>query len=393
MARLFKVASLALIGVAGARCLAGARRVLAALGVYLLIWLVAGLLDASAAEPNQPKKPKPAVFSISGYGVLGNRELKRILRTVELGDKKPDTFGASFVEDSALILAARVKRDGYLEPAISVRLWLENGQVLDVRGADLLENPLPRPLRITRVHFTIVKGVLYHFQDLRFEGLESITAKEARAYFIETDMLLHLRSARVFTQERLQRGLSSLTDILDRQGYAQATAKADRVVRDNKTGSVDVQITVHQGPKVIVRSVREEFFYGASALPESSQTVYPNKPYSKLWQQDYALSLRTNVYRQGFPDAKVELETLKRDVREGRVDLDLRARVKAGDQFWISRVEFKGEQRTENAAVTAGTGLPGRIARPDQGRRRALPIVPIGDLRQCEFQLSTGRGA
>src|ERR1041385_1468176 len=66
-----------------------------------------------AAESSPTPQPKPAKLRISGCGWLGNRVLKRMLRTVELGGAKPEYFGPTFVEDSALILAARIKRDGY----------------------------------------------------------------------------------------------------------------------------------------------------------------------------------------------------------------------------------------------------------------------------------------
>src|SRR5215212_1658193 len=50
-----------------------------------------------------PEEPEPAKLKISGYGFLGNRQLKRIVKTLELGRKRTDSFGAAFVEDAALI--------------------------------------------------------------------------------------------------------------------------------------------------------------------------------------------------------------------------------------------------------------------------------------------------
>src|SRR5205814_1916252 len=69
-------------------------------------------------------KSKPAKVKISGYGLFGDWELKRILKTLELAGKKPLFVGSSFVEDSALILSSRVKRDGYLRPRIDIELEL-----------------------------------------------------------------------------------------------------------------------------------------------------------------------------------------------------------------------------------------------------------------------------
>src|SRR5689334_24263367 len=51
-----------------------------------------------------------------------------------------------------------------------------------------------------RSHFKIEKGVLYHYEKLEFEGLESIKEKEARSYFIETGTLLNLKRYRIYTR-------------------------------------------------------------------------------------------------------------------------------------------------------------------------------------------------
>ena len=85
--------------------------------VWLSCWCLAVEICAAA-----PKKAKPAKIKVSGYGLVGDYELKRILRTLELGRAKPEFFGESFIEDSALILTTRIQRDGYLQPNISVQM-------------------------------------------------------------------------------------------------------------------------------------------------------------------------------------------------------------------------------------------------------------------------------
>ena len=118
------------------------------------VWLA--LFGASTyAETAAPPPPKPAALQISGYGILGNRELKRMLMTLELAGKKPQFFSASFVEDATLILASRVKRDGYLRPSIDVTLRLADGTLLRTNADLLIETPLPRPLRISSARFQI----------------------------------------------------------------------------------------------------------------------------------------------------------------------------------------------------------------------------------------------
>src|ERR1051325_10131597 len=223
------------------------------------IFLLLALPIPGSAAPPQEKPPPPAYLKISGYGLLGNRQLKRMLRTLELGGKKPPFFGSDFVEDAALILSSRVKSDGYLQPIINIDLLLADGRPMKVQADDLLDHPLPHPLRITRVQFKIHKGVLYHFQGLEFRGLASITPKQARSYFVETEILLNVKHARIYTPERLRGGISSLTDSLDRQGYQNATVEATELSRNDQTGAVSVRVDVHEGQKFIIRSVREAF--------------------------------------------------------------------------------------------------------------------------------------
>src|SRR5262245_29508760 len=121
------------------------------------------LLAVSLCEAETPKKPKPkpAKLKVSGYGLIGNFELKRILRTLELGRAKPEFFEASFIEDATLMLGARIKHDGYLKPAIHARLRMSDGTVREVDAADLLEHPLSEGLKIREAHFSVRKGLLY----------------------------------------------------------------------------------------------------------------------------------------------------------------------------------------------------------------------------------------
>src|SRR5436190_1236171 len=311
----------------------------------LVLFYLAPLI--SAAEPAKSTKAKPAVLQISGYGFLGNRVLKRMLRTVELAGGKPEFFGPTFVEDSALILTARVKRDGFLKPIITIRLQLANRAQMQVTADDLLENPLPRHLRITKAQFHIQKGVLYYYENLVFSGLQSIPEKQARSCFLETETLFHLKSARIYTPERLERGISSLIDTLDQKGYQNAKARAAHPQLDDNTGAVTVQINVEEGPKFMVQSVRAELLSEGASKPEPLRTVYPNKPYSKLWLQDFTLSLKTNHFKRGFPDTTVTTQILTNMPRDDRVELDLLATIKTGPQVRISAVEFQGYKKTK----------------------------------------------
>src|SRR5215204_5167793 len=322
--------------------LAGGVPLRAGSGACLLLLLLSFTGTGLAAQTNKVKK---AQLKISGYGLLGNFDAKRTLKTLELGGRKPEFFGPAFIEDAALILTARVKRDGYLQPIINIEMDLDEGGHMRIRADELTEHPLPRPLRVKRVHFFIHKGVLYHFKELQFENLEALPEKKAAAFFVESGTLFRLKSNRVYTPERMRRGTRNLTEELERAGYEQAKVTVARLQIDEKTGAVKTLISVHQGPKAIVRSVRQEFFYGAVSQPAETRTSQPNQPYSKLWLQDFTQSIKTNLYRRGYPDAFVETRTLKRE-GESQIDLELLATVKTGPRVWLGDVGFQGEKKT-----------------------------------------------
>ena len=325
-----------------------------------------------------PKKPKPAKIKISGYGLFGNYELKRILRTLELGRAKPEFFGESFVEDAALILTTRIQRDGYLHPQISIRLKLADGKTVKVEADSLMEHPLPSGLKIREARFAIRKGVLYYYQNLTFEGLEPLTEKEARAYFVETGSLLPLKARRIYTPDKLKSSLSSLKEVLERKGYEKATAEAARVSVNDKTGGATVHVTLHAGIQTVVRSVREEFVYEGNVKSNDQRTVFPYQPYSRVWLQDFSQSLKTNQFHRGYPDATVDTETLKREERRApalpekksgaaaslssaikhpsatatnRIELDLLMKLDAGARIHIGNVEFEGQSRTKRSLL------------------------------------------
>ena len=245
-----------------------------AIVIACAVFLLSSARRTEAVDTRASTNSRPARVSISGYGILGDRELKRMLTTLELGGRKPELFTAAFVEDAALILSSRVKRDGFLQPLITIELGLANGQKMKVTADELLENPLPRTLQMRQASFKIRKGVLYHYRTLAFEGLESIPEKQARSYFMETGGLLALKANRIYTPEKLSHGLNSLTDILNRQGYQEAKTEVADLKRDDKTGAIRARIRITHGVQSVVHSVREEFFDQGGTSPAQTQTVY-----------------------------------------------------------------------------------------------------------------------
>jgi outer membrane protein insertion porin family len=317
--------------------------------------LASSLLSSRATADGGSKAPpsaEPAQLRISGYGLVGNRELKRTLRTLELGGKKPEFFGATFVEDAALILAATLEREGYLRPGIDIELTTVSGETVRCSAGELQASPLPQSLKAKAVHFKVNKGLLYHYRELEFEGLASIPEKEARSYFLETGTLLRLKRARVFTPAGLQRGVSSLTSRLERLGYHEAAVTVVREDVSPESGEARVRLRIEEGPRFMVSSWRQEFYFENQTQPAEVRMVYPGKPYSRLWVQDLEQALRTNQFRLGYPDAKVTTRTVSRRSLEGLVYLDLVSEVHRGPRIRVAAVGFRGTKATQESFLS-----------------------------------------
>ena len=312
----------------------------------IIVAFLLSLLCASAADEIEPAKLK-----VSGYGFFGNLELKSLIKTFDEKEKQREFFDANFIEDTALILISRVNRDGYLNPTIAVHLALNDGSTKTYRWRETIIDPLPRPTLAKVVEFEIDKGVFYFFDEIQFEGLQSISAEDAKAFFVERGALVQFKKARTFTQSGLDRGLSSLTEVLQRKGYDQAEVTVASLDKNNETGAVNVRIRVKEGPKFKVRSIQKEIFYGTNQEPSQVSTIETNVIYSKLWQQDFAQKLRATNYHRGYPDTTVSIVSTNRGPTNGLVLLDLTAKVDSGQYIRLRKVKFSGAKKTKESVL------------------------------------------
>jgi outer membrane protein insertion porin family len=351
----------------------GARRDVARSGSGLWIAIGMVLFALFSSQPLAGEAPS-AKLEISGYGIFGNRELKNMLRLLEDKEKKRHFYDANFIEDAALILISRVHRDGFLKPEVTIRLTLDTGEVETHRWAQLKEEPLPRTLQARKVHFIIKEGVLYHYKGIEFRGLQSMPEKEARDFFVERGNLIPFKRHKVYTPGKLERGLSSLVEILQRRGYESAKATALHLEQNDRTGDVTMTIEVNEGKKSIVRSVRSEVLFADTNQPPEQITVHPGEPFSKLWLQDLIQQLRTTNYHRGYPDTTAEVSTLRRETEADSIQVDLLATVKTGPRISLGEVRFAGQKKTKESLLRRRVrldegGLLDRV-KVEQGRYR-----------------------
>ncbi|MFN7140042.1 MAG: POTRA domain-containing protein, partial [Limisphaerales bacterium] len=305
------------------------------------------------AEEQQERLPRRerAQLRISGYGLIGNFELRRLLQSLDLEWRTRQFFDANFIEDSALILLSSLERDGYLRPEVSVEMTLEDGVMVTNRWTTLLDPPLPRPFQARAVHFRLDRGVLYQFDDIEVVDSTEFDEEEVRAFFVERGALIPLRRTRIFTPDRLERGLANVTEALNRLGYENALVTATNIVQNHQDGTVDLTIVVEEGARVMVRSVRTETFVSTNREPIVVETIQTNVPFSRLWQQDFAQDIRSTNFQRGYPDTEVEMSRIREDRINGTNEIDLLTTVKLGEQITIGEVQFKGLEKTKESVA------------------------------------------
>jgi outer membrane protein assembly factor BamA len=339
----------------------------------------ASLLAALLLLPfSASAKADHAQLKISGYGPLGDLELRHTLLLLEANGKRPPSFDADFIEDSVAILFSRLTDDGYLHPRITTEITLANGKIARYQWTNAFNQTLPRPLASRRLEILIERGTRFFYDDIRIDGLETLPLPIALSYFESTGELIRLKNERIYSPEHLRHGISSLTDALHNQGYNSARV-LPQILQDNRTGAVRLRLVVTQGLQSFVRQVREEVFGPNTNKPPEVRLFYPDTPYSPLWQQDFSQSIKTNYYHNGFPDVSVAFRAAGSQTNQARVLVDLQASVRTGLQVRLGVVVFEGQKKTRLSVMQRQVKLkPGSLLDLTQVQQARYSLSELG---------------
>jgi outer membrane protein insertion porin family len=339
------------------------------------------------AQPVVEDEPDPARLRVSGFGFLGNWELRKIIRLAHGADRRPAYWDANFLEDSALILLSRVTEAGYLEPRIQARVTLADGSQTTFEWDKEFDTQVPRDLLAQKVRFRVIRGVRFYYQHLEILGLQSIGRLQAERYFISAESLIPLKGTRVYTPARLRRSLANLEEALVRRGFAQARVEVSWLRRDDVTGAVQVRVTVEEGLPHVVREVQTEVRPEDPALAPDRRVLRLEQPFSHYWLQDFTYILRTNQYRTGHPDVAVTIEPVREETNTTRVAIDLEAIVEPGPRVRVGRVELEGNFRTRDRVLDHRIELePGDWLNPLEAERGRQRIAHLGVFDRVEVR-------
>src|ERR1051325_8127968 len=147
----------------------------------ICIWM---LVPQCLAESLTNKAPR---IKVSGFGLLGDREMVRLLKNFQT---KSNVLDRAFVEDSALVLFSRMHSLGYLASKLQAIFVESNGRKEQMTWTNALEVELPRDFAAREARFRARGGVRFYYEQLEITGIKAMTQKEAQSYFISGGVLL-----------------------------------------------------------------------------------------------------------------------------------------------------------------------------------------------------------
>lgn len=344
---------------------------------------LAVVLTLSPLQGAETATNVPAKVKISGYGLLGNREMVRLLQNFQPDRRMPAVIDRAFVEDATLVLLGRARDDGFLNATLHGRFEMRDGPEQQFSWTNAMEMSLPREFAAKRAWFRLQSGARFHYASLEFDGTKAIPAREAAQYFVSGDMLLRLRRNRVFTSGGLRSSMAALREAYARKGFHEAVVETAAITQDDITGAVRVKIAVQEGPPTFVRAVNVEVL-GTNA-PSPLRPRSPNPAYSRQWQQQLAQTLQTEQFVNGHPDATVQFTEQGRETNVADIQLDLLARVEPGPLIRLGEVSFEGNQRVRTSAlerrVNLKEGEPLNRVEAEKSRQRIARLGVFDSVR------------
>ena len=345
------------------------------------VTLAALLMTASAAES---LTNEPAKVEVSGFGFLGNREMVRLLRNFQPDDRIPVVIDRTFVEDAVLVLLARTREEGYLRASLQGRFTMTNGTRQEFAWTNALEALLPRDFAARKAEFSLQKGVRFYYRSIKFTGLKAFSQSDAEDYFVSGGTLLLLRVNRIFSPAALNGSLAALREAYARAGYQSAMVSTNQVTWDEVTGAVNVEVIVEEGLPTIVRSVDVRLRKG-DELPQALRTLNPDKPFSRLWQQDLTQTLKAEQQIKGFPDTTVEFVERQRETNVANIQVDLTATVTPGALIRVGEIVKKGDTNTKpsvvNSRIKLKEGGPLNVVEAEKSRQRLARLGVFDSVR------------
>lgn len=314
-----------------------------------------------------------ASVRVKGFGLFGNAELKSAL---QLLDFKEEPVDSSKIDDGAFLLLTRLTQNGYLKAAVSAEIETEDGRLLSPTWNQPFEPQLETGVVATKIRYTVNPGILYHYNTLTIDGLQSIDQENATTYFIPDSALISRKKDRSYSEKILNGHRSTLVAALATLGRIDAKITPNSIQINDSTGEVDISLQVNEGRLYKVR--KAEAVHTKGETKSTSQIEAGEVIYTRAWVEDQTRILRNDSYRQGYPDTKVSSSIIQSEPEEGIVWVDMKFEVNHGPQITLSQVEHRGADDTHlpllHRKAELTTGGPLDITEAEAARRKLSRI-------------------
>ncbi|MCX6951075.1 MAG: hypothetical protein NTV51_02645, partial [Verrucomicrobia bacterium] len=353
--------------------------------VVLLLGVAAGCSSSGA------KGPPPARLTVTGTGLLRNRELRYSLERL-LGDARGEVLKANAVEDAMFLLMSAVQSEGFLKPTMTVECTDASGVKQEFQLDETMLTTVPRTLETRAVTFRVKPGVRYFVKEVRFAGLKVLKERAARSFFVGDTALFSGKADRAHTPSRLSRALDGLQAELRGLGYAEAEVRASDVAIDDRTGAVGLTVAVTEGPKWVVGAVKVDGVDG-TGIEVDDVRKFTGQPWTDSLQQSVAGQVRKALYAKGYADARVRMTREAGPAKEGVKEVAVRVRAVAGPLVKVGEVRFEGTEHVREEVlrrrVQARPGDPLNPLETDQARFR---LARLGVFEKVELRYEPATG-
>jgi outer membrane protein assembly factor BamA len=187
--------------------------------------------------------------------------------------------------------------------------------------------------------------------------------------------------------------MGNLVEALRQQGYAEAEVTSDGVQIDPLTGKVHAKIAVHEGRRWRVTTLQ-------FALPDSSTgpteliELPENQPWTSLWRQDTATTIRSWYFARGHPDVQVTLTPQAVDSPDGSKAVTVMARITPGPEVRVGAVRFIGNHYTRETTLRRLVkDQPGDLLDPTHFDNSQARISQLGVFRNIDLTYVPPDGA
>ena len=260
------------------------------------------------AEPEQMGTPPPPESVAGRIRFVGNtkftvRELTAALSD-ELTQIQQQGVTLPLADDTAYFLGVFYRRHGY--PAVDVKYKIY-GPYLEL---------------------DIAEGRYYKLGEIYFEGNKTLPASELKDYMIGTTRARYSQFQKElpFVEADLVTGTTLLQSYYVSQGFPDAQIVKLATLPDNTTGTVNVVVTINEGPRYYFGPISFVKDYGIAkkqVAKKIQQLTNPPKPYSAADLQNFQRDLTFIIKSKGYFTASVTATPQFQAVKGGRVPIQI----------------------------------------------------------------------